>query len=74
MVSQYILVYSKAVKAIIKEIIRDIRQKEKICYFITHKGGGDRGVNLAGYIDSPHMVFQYLLIHSKAVKALINEI
>ena len=36
-------------------------------------GGGERsGGNLTGYLDSPHMVSQYLLIHSKAVKALIK--
>ena len=39
---------------------------------LTHKG--DQGVNLTSYLDSSHMVSQYLLIHSKAVKARIKEI
>ena len=40
---------------------------------LTHKGGGP-GVNLTSYLDSSHMVSQYLLIHSKALKARIKEI
>ena len=31
-------------------------------------------VDLTGYTDSPHVVSQYLLIHSKAVKAIIKEV
>ena len=43
---------------------------------LTHKGGGGGGlgVNLTSYLDSSHKVSQYLLIHSKAVKARIKEI
>ena len=37
-------------------------------------GVGGQGVNLTGYLDSSHKVSQYLLIHSKAVKARITEI
>ena len=37
-------------------------------------GGGDQGVNLTSYLGSSHMVPQYLLIHSKVVKARIKEI
>ena len=37
-------------------------------------GVGGQGVNLTSYLDSSHMVYQYLLIHSKAVKARIKEI
>ena len=37
-------------------------------------GGGDQGVNLTSYLDSAHMVSQYFLIHSKAVKVRIKEI
>ena len=37
-------------------------------------GGGGRGVKLTGYLDSPHMLSQYLLIHSEAIKATIKEI
>ena len=33
-----------------------------------------RGVKLTGYLDSPHMLSQYLLIYSKAIKATIKEI
>ena len=54
----------------------DIRQKLKIGYFMTPvwpiRGG--RGVKLTGYLDSPHMLSQYLLIHSEAIKATIKEI
>ena len=54
----------------------DIRQKLKISYFMTPvwpiRGG--RGVKLTGYLDSPHMLSQYLLIHSEAIKATIKEI
>ena len=35
-------------------------------------GGGGQGVNLTSYLDSAHMVSQYLLIHSKAVNARIK--
>ena len=38
------------------------------------RGGGGRGVKLTGYLDSPHMLSQYLLIHSEAIKATIKEI
>ena len=37
-------------------------------------GGGGLGVNLTSYLDSSHKVSQYLLIHSKALKARIKEI
>ena len=33
-----------------------------------------RGVKLTGYLDSPQMLSQYLLIHSEAIKATIKEI
>ena len=32
------------------------------------------GVKLTGYLDSPHMLSQYLLIYSEAIKATIKEI
>ena len=35
---------------------------------------GGRGVKLTSYLDSPHMLSQYLLIHSEAIKATIREI
>ena len=38
----------------------------------TDKGGS--GVNLTSYLDSTHMVSQYLLLHSKALKAIIKAI
>ena len=33
-----------------------------------------RGVKLTGYLDSPHMLSLYLLIHSEGIKATIKEI
>ena len=38
------------------------------------EGGGGGGVNLTSYLDSSHKVSQYLLIHSKTLKARIKEI
>ena len=35
---------------------------------------GGRGVKLTSYLDSPHMLSQYLLIHSEGIKATIKEI
>ena len=35
-------------------------------------GGGGSGVKLPGYLDSPHILSQYLLIHSEAIKATIR--
>ena len=35
---------------------------------------GGQEVKLTGYLDCPHMVSQYLLIHSEAIKATIKEI
>ena len=32
-----------------------------------------QGVNLTSFLDSSHMVSQYLLIHSKTLKARIKE-
>ena len=32
------------------------------------------GVKLTGYLHSPHMLSQYLLIHSEGIKATIKEI
>ena len=130
MLSQYLLIYSEAIKATIKEIKAktqnrlfynpglthkgesggntdrlfrlstyafpiplntfwryksnnkgDIRQNSFIIllqsnYFMTPvwpiRGG--RGINLTGYLDSPHTLSQYLLIHSEAIKATIKEI
>ena len=38
-------------------------------------GGGSEGVGKpTGYLDSPHMLSQYLLIHPEARKAMIKEI
>ena len=35
---------------------------------------GGRGVKLTGYLDSPYMLSQNLLIYSEAIKATIKEI
>ena len=37
-------------------------------------GGRDQGIEVTSYLDSPHMLSQYLLIHSEAIKAMIKEI
>ena len=56
-----------------------IRQNSKATIYdpsLDHKGGGGggRGVKLTSYLDSPHILSQYLLIRSEAVKATIEEI
>ena len=74
MVSQYLLIYSEAIKAAVKEISGK-NSKTAIFYpSLTHKGGGGQVVKLTGYLDSQHMLSQYLLIHSEAIKATIKEI
>ena len=73
MFSQYLLIYSEAIKAIIKEIKAKTQNRLFYDPILTHKGEG-RGVKLTGYLDSPYMLSQYLLIHSEAIKATIKEI
>ena len=73
MLSQYLLIHSEAIKAKIKEISG---KNSKVAIYdpsLAHKWGG-RGVKLTGYLDSPHILSQYLLIHSEAIKATIKEI
>ena len=72
MLSQYLLIYSEAIKATIKEIKAKTQNRLFYDPSLTHKGG--RGVKLTGYLDSPYMLSQYLLIHSEAIKATIKEI
>ena len=78
MLSQYLLIYSEAIKATIKEI--KAKTPNRLFYdpSLMHKGGGGggggRGVKLTGYLDSPYMLSQYLLIYSEAIKATIKEI
>ena len=76
MFSQYLLIYSEAIKATIKEIKAKTQNRLFYDPTLTHKGGsvGGRGVKLTGYLDSPHMLSQYLLIYSEAIKATIKEI
>ena len=49
-----------------------------LCFGIFGKNSkiqnGRRGAKLTGYLDSPHMLSQYLLIYSEAIKATIKEI
>ena len=54
--------------------INAIKTQNQLLYdpSLTHKGGP--GVKLTGYLDSPHMLSQYLLIYSEAIKATIKEI
>ena len=72
MLSQYLLINSEAIKATIKEIKAKIQKRLFYDPSLTHKGGW--GVKLTGYLDSPYMLSQYLLIHSEAIKATIKEI
>ena len=72
MLSQNLLIYSEAIKATIKEIKAKTQNRLFYDPSLTHKGG--RGVKLTGYLDSPHMLSQYLLIHSEGLKATIKEI
>ena len=77
MLSQYLLIYSEAIKATIKEIKAKTQNRLFYDPTLTHKrgsGGGGGGVKLTGYLDSPYMLSQYLLIHSEAIKATIKEI
>ena len=72
MLSQYLLIHSEAIKATIKEI--KAKTPKQLVYdpSLTHKG--ELGIKLTSYLDSPHMLSQYLLIHSEAIKATIKEI
>ena len=66
MVSNYLQIHSKDLKAIIKRIKA---QKQNICAFMTPDEGG-QGINLTGFTDSLHMVSHYLPMHSKPLKAI----
>ena len=72
MLSQYLLIYSEAIKATIKKIKAKTQNRLFYDPSLTHKGG--LGVKLTGYLDSPYMLSQYLLIYSEAIKATIKEI
>ena len=73
MLSQYLLIYSEAIKATIKEIKAKTQNRLFYDLSLTHKEGwGD--IKLTGYLNSPYMLSQYLLIHSEAIKATIKEI
>ena len=72
MLSQYLLIYSQAIKATIKEIKAKAQNRLFYDPSLTHKGGSgdntDRLFRLSIYAS------QYLLIHSEAIKATIKEI
>ena len=72
MLSQYLLIHFEGIKATIKEIRGKTPKQLFYDPSLTHKGGW--GIKLTGYLDSAHMVSQYLLIHSEAIKATIKEI
>ena len=72
MLSQYLLIYSEAIKATITEIKAKTQNRLFYDPSLTHKEGS--GVKLTGYLDSPYMLSQYLLIHSEAIKATTKEI
>ena len=73
MLSQHLLIYSEAIKATIKEISGKTQNGLFYDPSLTHRGGVG-GVKLTGYLNSPYMLSQYLLIHSEAIKATIKEI
>ena len=54
MLSQYLLIYSEAIKATIKEIKAKTQNQLFYDPSLTHKGGS--GVKLTGYLDSPYML------------------
>ena len=65
--SNYLLIHSKAVKVKIQRTY-EAKTQNRLFYdpILTHGGGwggggGGGGVNLNSYIDSSHMVSQYLL-------------
>ena len=58
MLSQYLLLHSEAIKATIKEIYGKNSKAAIYDPSLAHKGGS--GVKLTGYLDSPHMLSQYL--------------
>ena len=79
MLSQYLLIHSEAIKATIKEIKAKTQNRLFYDPSLTHKGGSGVGggggvVKLTGYLDSPYLLSQYLLIYSEAIKATIKEI
>ena len=72
MVSQYLLIYSEAIKATIKEIKAKTQNRLFYDPSLTHKGGP--GVKLTGYLDSPHMVSCYRPVHFIALNAILKKI
>ena len=72
MLSQYLLIHSEATKATIKEIQGKNSKAAIYDPSLAHQEGS--GVKLTSYLDSPHMLSQYLLIHSEGIKATIKEI
>ena len=74
MLSQYLLIHSEAIKATIRVRYKAKTPKQLFMTPVWPIRGGGGGVKLTGYLDSPHMLSQYLLIHSDAIKATIKEI
>ena len=72
MLSQYLLIYSEAIKATIKEMKAKTQNRLFYDPSLTYKGG--RGVKLTGYLDSPHMVSYYLPVHFIALNAIPKKI
>ena len=72
MVSQYLPIYFVALNPIIKEILSKNPKLATYDRSLSLKGGS--GGNLTGYLDSPHMVSQYLPIHFVALNPIIKEI
>ena len=72
MLSQYLLIHSEAIKPTMKETLG--KNSKAAIYDPSLAIRGGRGVKLTGYLDSPHMFSQYLLIHSEGIKATTKEI
>ena len=74
LVSYYLLIQSKAPKALIKEI--KANNSQNVQFYdpsLTDKGVG-QGVNLTVFLDSLYMISYYLPIQPKALKANIKEL
>ena len=65
--SQYFLIHSPSIKATLKEI-KKTKTRNQLFYGPSFTWGGGGGGGGGGYLDSPHMLSQYLLIHSEAIR------
>ena len=73
MVSQYLSIHFVALNPIIKEILSRNPKLATYDPSLSPKGGVEGG-NLTGYLDSLHMVSQYLPIYFVVLNPIIKEI